>query len=137
MADKRVTIPVKLSPGRHDDLIKWWRGLASGKAGQRGGKNTTMIAILRAALFDEPMPVKDDDPPPAVEPDAELVQENTRLKAMLEQHERDLHALHSRLEALEKRPIMPLEEDPLFELIEHMTTEQVSGRKKKLMNAEW
>jgi len=135
MADNRVTIPVKLSPGRHDDLIQWWKGLASGTGGKRGGKNTTMIAILRAALFDEPMPAQ-DDPPPAVQPDGELVQENKRLKAMLEQHERDLHALHSRLEALEKRP-MSLEEEPTFESTERMTTEQVSGRKKKLLNAEW
>lgn len=62
MADKRVTMTVKLRPGKDDDLIAWWQSLEPGNF-ETDGKQSIIKAVLRAGL---------ELPQPHVETNGEL-----------------------------------------------------------------
>lgn len=53
--DKRVTVTIKLTPGRDDDLIIWWRNLQKGTYHERSGKQEALKKFLRLGL-DMPEP---------------------------------------------------------------------------------
>lgn len=127
--DKRVTISIKLNPDRDKDLITWWQGLARGQSAVRGGKNQIALALLREVLFGEVVT------PPQQE---NLIDENNHLRQIIDQHERDLHALHARIQALEARPVtVVVDSQQEIELTQNLSAKEKAVRKGKMLNNSW
>jgi len=128
---KLKTIPLKLHAERDADLIRWYESLPAGQRNQRGGRTQTVIAMLRLAVFDV-------SPVGALPVDEPLALENAVLRAKVEQHERDLLALHERLQAVEQNGVaLPRETSAGIEASEKITAKAKAERKGRLLRNEW
>ena len=155
-SEKRITIPLKLHRERDADLIGWYKNLPSGTHEQRGGKGELLVSLLRSIVFDLPLDTDAYPASPTPAPDngrvMELERDNAELRQVIDslrqqnallqdaigqlrQHEHDLHALNSRMQALEQgTPIAP---GATVEAVEKISKKEKAERAGRMLKNDW
>lgn len=167
MADRRRTITVKLTPGKDDDLIRWWKKLEKGDhttpngGKQEVAKRTLRLGIglpqpqseapaihitaqeaiekLRDELYADLDRALSNMPTAADDAHERIQQLEQYIYGQLNEAAQHINDLYNRVDELMRRPVQPSEAAPLppVEPASQVTDERLNERTKRLKKTTW